>query len=255
MVPEELQIVLIYPIHKKVDKQLCDNYRGIALLNVSYKVLSKCILDRIKPWADDILGDYQAGFRQNRSNTDQIFILKQTFQKMWEFNREVHILFIDFKKAYDCIHRESLLNVLRQLKSSQKLINLIKVNILHTEIKIKVDNIVSKGIPVSTGLRQRDALSPILFNIALEKIIRESRIEENKVRLDGCLIEVLAYGDDIVILVENKENLKEQAIKLLDTAKRISLKINAEKTEYMIVQRRELADHVRPFLKIGQHRF
>jgi len=76
VIPEELQTVLIYPIHKKGDKQLCDKYRGITLLNVTSKVLSKCILNRIKPWAENILGDYQAGFRQNRSTADQIFILK-----------------------------------------------------------------------------------------------------------------------------------------------------------------------------------
>jgi hypothetical protein len=69
-------------------------------------------------------------------------------------------------------------------------------------------------------LRQRDALSPILFIIALEKIIGESRIEENGVRLGGCIIGVLAYGDGIVLLTENKENLREQAGKFLDTAKR-----------------------------------
>lgn len=120
-----------------------DKYRGIALLNVTYKILSKCILNRIKPWAEDILGDYQAGFRQNISTTDQIFILKQIFQKMWKFNREVNVLFIDFKKAYDCIHTESFLNVLKQFKLPQKLIILIKTNILHMEIKIEVGNIVS----------------------------------------------------------------------------------------------------------------
>jgi len=75
-------------------------------------------------------------------------------------------------------------------------------------------------------LRQGDALSPILFKIALEKVIRKSRIEENGVRL-----EVLAYADDIVLLAENKENLREQSGKLLDTTKRIGLEINAEKTE------------------------
>jgi len=174
---------------------------------------------------------------------------------MWEFNREVHVLFIDFKKAYDCIHRGSLLNVLRQFKLPQKLINLIKANILHMKIKIKVGNIVSQGIPVSTGLRQGDALLPILFNIALEKVIRESRIEENGIRLGGCIIGVLAYADDIVLLVENKVNLKEQAGKLLDTANRIGLEINAEKTEYLIMQRGEVADHVHPFLEVGQYKF
>jgi len=99
---------------------------------------------------------------------------------MWEFDR-VHVLFIDFKKVYGCIHRDSLSNILRQFKLPQKLINLVKANILHTEIKIKVGNIVSQGILVTTGLRQRDALSPILFNIALERVIREGHIEDNGV--------------------------------------------------------------------------
>lgn len=66
-------------------------------------------------------------------------------------------------------------------------------------------------------MRQGDALSPILFNIALEKVIRESRIEENGIRLGGCIIGVLEYADDIVLLAENKENLKGQAGKLLGT--------------------------------------
>jgi len=108
---------------------------------------------------------------------------------------------------------------------------------------------------VSTGLRQEDALSPILFNIALEKVIKKSRIEENGIRLGGCIIGVLAYADDIVLLAENKENLKEQAGKLLDTAKRIILEINAEKTEYPIMQRGEVADHVHSFLEVGQYKF
>jgi hypothetical protein len=101
-------------------------------------------------------------------------------------------------------------------------------------------------------LRQGDALSPIIFNIALEKVIRESHIEENGVRLGGCKIGVLAYADDIELLAENKENLREQAGKLLDTAKRIGLEINAEKTEYLIMQRGELADHVFPFLEVSE---
>jgi len=81
VIPDKWQTSLIYPIHKKGDKQVCDNYRGIALLNVTYKVLSKCILNRVKSWAEDILWDYQAGLRQNISTTDQIFILKQIFPK------------------------------------------------------------------------------------------------------------------------------------------------------------------------------
>jgi len=72
--------------------------------------------------------------------------------------------------------------------------------------------------------------------------------------LGDCIIGVLAYADGIVLLAENKENLIEQAGKLSDTEKK-GLEINAEKTEYMIVQKRVLADHVHPFLEVGQYKF
>lgn len=79
MLPKEWRTALIYPIHKKGDKQ-CNNYQGVALLNVTYKNLSYYLLNRIKPWAEEIIGDFQAGFRQNRS-TNQIFIIRQILQK------------------------------------------------------------------------------------------------------------------------------------------------------------------------------
>lgn len=84
-------------------------------------------------------------------------------------------------------------------------------------------------------MRQEDALSPLLFNTALEKVIRENHIEDNRVQLGVCIIGVLAYTDNIVLLAESKEILIEHAWKLLDTAKRVGLEINYEKTEYMIV--------------------
>jgi hypothetical protein len=61
----------------------------------------------VRPWAEELLGDYQAGFRKNKSTIDQILILRLILQKMKEFNKEVHMIFIDFKNVYNCIHRES----------------------------------------------------------------------------------------------------------------------------------------------------
>jgi len=91
-------VAYICPIHKKGDKQVCSNYRGIAFLDTTYKVLSYRILDRIKHLAEQVVGDYQCGFRQNRSKTDQIFIIRQLFQKIWEYNKELHVIFVFFKK-------------------------------------------------------------------------------------------------------------------------------------------------------------
>jgi len=71
--PQSWSIVVICPIYKKDDPQIRNNNREIASLNVTYKVLSYYILDRIKPLAEEILGDYQGSFRPNRSTTDQMF--------------------------------------------------------------------------------------------------------------------------------------------------------------------------------------
>lgn len=95
------------------------------LLNVGNKIKSYYLLDRIKPWAERILGDNQAGFRQNRSTIDQIFILRQVLQKAWEYNKNVHMLFINYKKVYDSIHIKSLIYILEEFGMPQKLIILM----------------------------------------------------------------------------------------------------------------------------------
>lgn len=71
-----------------IKKNVTTTYRGIASVNVTNKTLSYCILDRIKPFAENIIGVYQSCFRGNKSTTDQIFIIRQLFQKTWEFDQE-----------------------------------------------------------------------------------------------------------------------------------------------------------------------
>jgi hypothetical protein len=87
----------VVPIHKKGDKTDCSNYRGISLLSTSYKILSNILLARLTPYADEIIGDHECGFRGNRSMTDQIFYIRQILEKNLEYNGTVHQLFIDFK--------------------------------------------------------------------------------------------------------------------------------------------------------------
>ena len=91
---------IIVPIHKKGDKTDCNNYRGISLLPTTYKILSNILLSRLIPYAEEVIGDHQCGFRRDRSTTDHIFCIRQILEKKWEYNEAVHQLFIDFKKGY-----------------------------------------------------------------------------------------------------------------------------------------------------------
>ncbi|KAF0753777.1 ribosome biogenesis protein TSR3 isoform X1 [Aphis craccivora] len=238
VLPEGWSVAVVCPIHKKGDPQICNNYRGIALLNVVYKILSNCILDRIKPIAEEVLGDYQGGFRPNRSTTDQIFSLRQIIEKSWEFNKSICIQFVGFKKAYDSVHRHSLINILKEFKFPNKLIKLIEATLQNTEIKIKVASELSEPATVRTGLRQGDAQSPILFNLILEKVIRATNCN-NGIVLGKSNINILAYADDIAILGDTEETVKQVCRKLIMMASKVSLEINDGKTEYMILSRQD----------------
>ena len=59
-------------------------------------------------YAIEIIGEYQCGFRRNRSTGDHIFSIRQILEKKWEYNKDVRQLIIDFKNAYDSTKRESL---------------------------------------------------------------------------------------------------------------------------------------------------
>jgi len=129
--PEEWKESIIVPIHKKEDKADCNNYRGISRLPTTYKILSNILLSRLTPYAKEIIGDHQCGFRRNRSTIDHIFCIRQIIEKKWEYNEEVHQLFVDFKKAYDSVRREVLYKILIEFGIPKKLVRLIKMSLKH----------------------------------------------------------------------------------------------------------------------------
>jgi hypothetical protein len=118
--PDQWEEPIIVPVHKKGDKTDCNNYRGIALLSISNKILSNILLSSLVPYIDEVIGDHQCGFRHNRSTTDQIFCVHQILETKWEYNETVHQLFIDFKKTYDSARREVLYNILIEFSGTRE---------------------------------------------------------------------------------------------------------------------------------------
>ena len=170
--PEEWKELIIVPIHKKGDKTDCNNYMGISLLPTTYRILSNILLSRLIRYAKEIIGDHQCGFRCNRSTIDHIFCIHQILEKKWEYSEEVHQLFIDFKKAYDSVRREVLYKILIEFGIPRTLVRLIKMSLTETYSRIWVGKNVSETLPTRNGLKHGDALSPLLFNFALEYAIR-----------------------------------------------------------------------------------
>lgn len=72
----------------------CQNYTGISLINTSYKVLQNIILNRLKPYAKQIVEEYQASFTGGKSTTNQINVIKQITEKNHEFDKDTFCLWI-----------------------------------------------------------------------------------------------------------------------------------------------------------------
>lgn len=248
--PKDWKSVIVIPIHKKGDIWNCDNYRGISLISCAYKILANIIYKRLAPYAENIIGDYQCGFRKNRSTTDQIFSIKQILEKNWEYNKTTYVLFIDFAKAYDSINRKYLWKALRKLNLPEKLIRMAQLSTINTHNYVRIGEQLSKPFEANTGLKQGDALAPMLFNLALESVVREARIHVNKNVIRNAS-QLIAYADDIAILTRNTEDLCNIFLQLETAAKNMGLNMNEHKTKVMIADRRtnhpaqlQIANHI-----------
>ena len=96
-------------------------------------------------------------------------------EKQWEYN-EVHQLFIVFKNDYDSVRSEVLNKILIEFHIPRKLVRLIKLSLTETYSRVREGKNVSDMFPIRNGLKQGDALSPLLFNFALEHAIRRVHI-------------------------------------------------------------------------------
>ena len=92
---------LVITLPKKGNLQQCQNYRTISHINHPSKVMLKIILNRLKPQAEKIIAEEQAGSRAGRSTTEQIFNLRILCEKYLQHQQDLYHVFIDFKKAFD----------------------------------------------------------------------------------------------------------------------------------------------------------
>jgi len=111
----------------------------------------------------------------------------------------VHQLFIGFKKGYDSVRREVLYNILNEFGVPIILVRLIKVCLLETYGRVRLGKNLSHMFPSRNGLKQRNDLSPLLFNYALKYAVRWAQVIQDGLKLNGTHL-LRVYADDVNIL-------------------------------------------------------
>jgi hypothetical protein len=100
----------------------------------------------------------------------------EELEKACEYKVDIHQLYIDYKQAYDTINRAKLVEIMKEFGIPMKLVRLIKMTIANTHSKVKIQGKLLPSFATTTGLRQGYSLSTLLFNLCMEKIIRNVRI-------------------------------------------------------------------------------
>jgi hypothetical protein len=98
-------------------------------------------------------------------------------ERACEYKVDIHQLYIDYKQAYD-INRTELMEIMKEFGIPMKLVRLVKMTLANTNSKVKIQGKLSPSSETAVELRQGDSLSTLLFNLCMEKIIRNVRINQ-----------------------------------------------------------------------------
>jgi len=252
-VPQDWRDASIVPIFKKGSRMDCGNYRGISLLSIAGKILSRILLNRLNTYiAPAVLPESQCGFRSGRGTMDMIFCLRQTQEKCIEQNMPLYAVFIDFTKAFDTVSRDGLWRVLAKFGCPAKFINIIRS--FHDGMKALVaqgEN-HSKEFDVSNGVKQGCVLAPTLFSLYLSAMLEvafedssdgvfiQSRhdadlfnISHFKAKTKTCqkIVREMLFADDSALVAHDAETMQRLVDRFSKAAEQFSLKINIKKTE------------------------
>lgn len=230
---------IIHPLHKKGDINTPDNYRGISLLNVSSKIYSYILNKRLTEWVEhnNILHDSQAGFRRDYSTVDHIFTLLALVQKQLLSHKKLYAAFIDFKKAFDLVDRNYLWLVLRKNGINGKMYKAIKSMYDVVKARVRTNNDVTELFLCPKGLKQGENSSPILFSLLINELANDIMQDgKHGITLTPDFVQMLImmFADDVVLLSHSVVGLQRQLNILNNTAQRLNLTVNHEKSKIVV---------------------
>ena len=233
----------MHPFPKKHDLGLAKNYRGITLTSIAAKIYNALQRNRIEPKTDNILRKNQNGCRRNRSTTSQILTIRRIIEGVRAKNLLATLLFVDFTKAFDSIHRGKMEQILLAYGLPKETVVAITILYRNTTVKVRSPDEDTEYFDIVAEVLQGDTLVPYLFIICLDNVLRTliDKIKENSCELTKKRsrrypvkpFTDVDYADDIALLA----NTLNQAETLLHSLERavagIGLHVNAHKTKYM----------------------
>ena len=217
---------------KKGNKSDSSNYRPVMQSSCLLKVIELHILSVLE---DKISFDFrQFGFVDGASTTDACFLLKETVNMYINNKYPIYANFIDLSKAFDLVDHSLLIKELVFRKIPIDIISILSFYLRYQKARVKVDNHYGEYKKINQGVRQGGIISPFLFKLYIDGVVRHLSSLDVGCRLSMSRINVIAYADDIVLLANSRSALDEIYSEFKRSLDYLKLKVNVNKSKVML---------------------
>ena len=172
----------------------------------------------------------QAGFRKGRGTRDQIANICWIIRKAREFQKNIYFCFIDYAKTFDCVDHNKLWKMLQEMGMPDHLTCLLRNLYTGQEATVRTRPGTTDLFQIGKGVCQGCILSPCLFKLYAEYIMRNAGLEEAQVviKIAGRNINNLRYADDTTLMAESEEELRSFLMELKEKSEKVGLKLNIQ---------------------------
>ena len=186
----------------------------------------KILQARLQQYVNCELPDVQAGFRKGKGTRDQTANIQWVIKKAREFQKNIYFCFIDYTKVFDCVDHNKLWKILKQMGISDHLTRLLRNLYTDQEATVRTGHGTTDWFQIGKGVRQGCILSPCLFNLYAEYIMRNTGLDEAQagIKVVRRNINNLRYADETTLMVESKEELKSLLMNLKEESEKNWLK-------------------------------
>ena len=184
----------------------------------------KILQARLQQYVNRELPDVQAGFRKGRGNRDQIASIHWIMEKAREFQKNIYFCFTDYAKAFDYVDHNKLWKILKEMGIPDHLTCLLRNLYADQEGTVRSGHGTTDWFQIGKGVHQGYILSPYLFNLYAEYIIKKAGLEEAQagIKIAGRNINNVRYADDITLMAESVEELKSFLMKVKRRVKKLA---------------------------------